>query len=139
MGWWKKRIYFLSCISRLISCNFLSQTFESRTVGKYTFPGCWKTLLKPKTLGMQLAQIGSERIFDKSVSSSPCVWFHLCLAFREWLFLKLILKYWWIFLTCFQHWHRHAKPFLTPRKKKLHSYQISLTRVKMTVVKFKIQ
>ena len=65
MGWWKKRIYFLSCISRLISCNFLSQTVESRTVGKYTFLGCCKTLLKPKTLGMQLAQIGSERIFEK--------------------------------------------------------------------------
>ena len=65
MGWWKKRIYFLSCGSRFISCNFPSQIFESSTVGKCTFLGCWKTLLELKTLGMQLAQIGSERIFEK--------------------------------------------------------------------------
>lgn len=43
---------------------FPSQTFEYCTVGKYTFLG-WKILLEHKTFDMQLAQIGSEIIFEK--------------------------------------------------------------------------
>ena len=60
-------------LSLTISCNFLSQTFESRTVGKYPFLGCCKTLLKPKTLGMQLAQIVKEFL-------KKCLFLAMCLV-----------------------------------------------------------
>ena len=73
MGWWKKIIYFLSWISRLISCNFPSQTFESRTVWKCTFPCCWKNLLKLKTLGMQLAQLEVKEFLKKCLFLTMCL------------------------------------------------------------------
>ena len=64
-------------------------------MGESAFLGCWKTLLELETLGMQLVQMGSERIFEK-VSLSRLVFgsIYLCLAFRQRLSLKLIWKYW---------------------------------------------
>ena len=135
MGWWKKRTYFLSCISRLISCIFPSQTFESCTVGKCTFLGCWKTPLELKNVRHAASTNRKWKNFWKSVSSLPCVWFDLCLAFRERLFLKLIFKYWQVFLTCFQHWHRHAKPFLTPRKKNCIVIKFLLAAIATLVIR----
>ena len=84
--------------------------------GKICFSRMLKNSSRTQNVRHAASTNGKWKNFWKSVSFSPCVWFHLCLAFRQRLFLKLIWKYWWVVLTCFQHWHRHGRPFLTPRK-----------------------
>ena len=118
--------------------------------GKICFSRMLKNSSRTQNVRDAASTNGKWKNFWKSVSFSHCVWFHLYLAFRQRLFLKLIWKYWYSRLDLFS---TLTSPWQTifDAQKKLHSYQIYFScycnpaykaviwEFKMTVVKFNLR